>query len=156
MGSPDTAFSLGIGASLFSVDNKERIILVSAKKDSIYICDTSSSIIRSWGGFGDGSGVSDNCGITAIATDINGNIYTYDFEKEIKVFDSNGVSIKVINTREITILYDGGQVNSLDALKAPIYYATGMSIEPQSGRIFVSHCGGFCVLESNGQLLTNY
>lgn len=156
VGSPDTAFSLGIGASLFSVDNKERLIIVSARKDSIYICDTSGSIIRSWGGFGDGSGTSDDCGITAITTDINGNIYAYEFENGIKVFDSNGVSIKVINTREITILYDAGGVNSLDALKAPMYFATGMSIEPQSGRIFISHAGGFCVLEPNGQLLTNY
>lgn len=154
VGSPDTTFSLGIGASLFSVDNKDRLILVSSRKDSIYICDTSGSIIRSWGRFG--TGISDDCGITAIATDENGNIYAYEFERGIKVFDSNGVSIRVINTKDIMILYDGGHPNSLDVLKSPMSFIMGMSIEPQSGRIFAAHAGGFCVLESNGQLLTNY
>ncbi|HEX3019098.1 MAG TPA: hypothetical protein VHP36_02300, partial [Chitinispirillaceae bacterium] len=141
---------IGINASLFTIDNAGRMVFVSALKDSIYVCDTSGSIIRGWGGFGDGTGRGDNCGISFIATDSSGNIFAYEFDKRIRIFNPNGVFLREINTKECILRY------TYNDYIGPLSYITGMAFEPQTSRIFASHADGLCVFEPDGELITNY
>lgn len=90
--------------------------------------NTSGSIIRSWGGLGDGTGSGDNCGIFAITADSNGSIYEYEFEKAIKVYDSHGVFRQLINSKEFTIRY------SWTGTQGALPFLTVISVESQPGR----------------------
>jgi hypothetical protein len=126
----DTIPAIGIEASLFRVSKNGHIIFVSSKKDSIYVCDSSGVIIKKWGGFGDGTG---NNGITAMTTDINNNIYLYEFEKDINIYDSNGVFLRKINNG--------------------LYYVNSMAVDPENGNIYTCP-GGIQVLSPGGQLIT--
>ncbi len=79
----------------------------------------------------------DNCCISAITTDINGNIYAYEFEKEISVFDSNGVLTHKIDPKKDTILY------SNSGLKGAVQLVLSMAIDPPlQFRSYFSAVGG--------------
>jgi hypothetical protein len=74
---------MGIRASLFSVNNREQLAIVSINRDSIYMFDTSGTALGIIAGFSDGGGVSQ------VQFDNVDNIYITEFGVGLKVYDSS-------------------------------------------------------------------
>lgn len=133
----DSIHALGIEATLFTVSDNGNIIFVKNTKDSIYICDSTGSVLRKVGGFSIATEMSEPkiyAGITTLATDKNNDIYVLEAGKGIKVFDSEGLLKRVIQ-----ISY-GQLVNRFTiASNGDIYFISG----------------GFGVFSPDGQIRTN-
>ncbi|MBN1600969.1 MAG: hypothetical protein JW915_05125 [Chitinispirillaceae bacterium] len=134
----DSIPALGIEATLFTVSDNGNIIFVKNTKDSIYICDSTGSVLRKVGGFSirntEGSDQILYDGITTLTTDKNNNVYIYEKEIGIKVFDSEGLLKRVVQ------IPSGQLVNSFTiASNGDIYFV----------------CGGLYVFSSDGQKITS-
>lgn len=100
--------STSLKTLIFTVNNNGGLIFSNKIKDSLYICDTSAHLIRSIGGFKIGLNEFDDDpynGISNFTTDYNNNIYVHDFSLGIKVFNSDGDSIRYINFADIKITH---------------------------------------------------
>lgn len=135
----DSIPSIGIYATLFTVSNNGNIIFVNNGKDSIYICDTAGSIIRKVGGFyNDQKYGQVQHGITNMITDQNNKLYVYEYNQGIKVFDAEGVLIRIIQTR------------------SHMLYNNSISVDPRTGNIFYSVGGSLSVCSPEGNPITSF
>lgn len=132
----DSIPALGIGAILFTVSENGNIIFVKNTKDSLYICDSTGTVLRKVGGFSikNTSGMEKIYeGITTLATDKDNNIYVFEVGQGIKVFDSEGIQKRVLE-----IQYAQLTNNFTIALNGDIYFVSG----------------GFRVFSPDGQIIT--
>lgn len=145
----NTESAVGIRASLFTVDSKGHFVFVSINRDSVYVCDTSGVVLKCWGGYGDGTGRGDNCGISLIYTDSNDYIYVYEFVKSINIYTTDGNLIKAIDPSKSKVHFNTGIY--------PISYVSGIAVEKETNRIYLCHGGdGIAVLTPDGELITDY
>lgn len=129
-----------IGDCLFTINSKDQIILSSAKKDSVYVYDTSGAIIRSWGEFGDGTGVGDNCGISKISTDKNDNIFIYEFLKGIHIYDSTGIFKRFIAIKDLI-------------LENPIGTIFSFAVDPLNENLYIQGYTDLYVFDQDGHFI---
>jgi hypothetical protein len=132
----DSIPALGIEATLFTVSENGNIIFVKNTKDSIYICDSTGTVLRKVGGFSIGySGFDPRIyeGITTITTDKSNNIYVFEVGNGIKVFDSEGIQKRVFTTQ-----YGQLTNNFTIASNGDIYFV----------------CGGLVIFTPEGQMLS--
>jgi hypothetical protein len=132
----DSIPALGIGAILFTVSENGNIIFVKNTKDSLYICDSTGTILRKVGGFSaETNGINPYAGINTLATDQNNNIYALDAYNGMITFDAEGVQKRVIQIRF-------GQPSA------------NFTVAPNGDIYFVS--GGLTVFSPVGQIITRF
>jgi hypothetical protein len=120
--------SIEINATLFTVSKNGHIILVNSDKDSIFICDTAGSIIKKVGGFYNARKTGQvKEGITNITTDQLDNLYVYEYNAGIKVFNADGVLQQTIATPSLL-------------------YGNSISVDPENGYIFFSVGGSLSMI----------
>jgi hypothetical protein len=128
----DSIPALGFEASLFTVLKNGNIIFVNKTQDSLFICDTIGSTIRKVGGFAKGSK-----GISTLATDRNNNIFLYEEDKGISIYNDDGVKLRSFDTK-------------FHSLKSKI------DIDPRNGNIYFCVSGRLTVFSPEGQFITVY
>jgi hypothetical protein len=141
-------------AVLFAVDSKNRLVFVSGRQDSIYRCDTGGRLLRGWGKFGSGLGYGDSIGISYIYIDRNDNIYAYEFEGAIRVFDSTGTPVRTIDLRNNRIRYIERVTNRVTT--GSIGYIIQLHADEATGRLTVLTVDGLYLVDPDGTLIASY
>ncbi len=124
---------------------------VTSFKGNAQVITTYAGTPPYWGSFGDG-GFATNAGLTfpsCIAIDIKGSVYIGDdFNKYIRVIDTNGIISRVAGTSVFASSGDGGPA-SIASLNGVVYLASD-----RNGCIYVSEYGRIRKIDTNGIINT--
>ena len=151
---PAASAPLGFDAVLFTTDSRGRMFFVSGRQDSLCIADTAGNIIRRWGGFGDGTGRGDNCGISCIMVDNTDNLHLYDFDRGISVYDTAGTMLRFVNQDSIRRKYTNSA--TFEVFTGRMEYINGMCADPVTGGLLLLTADALLPLDQDDRLITGY